>query len=303
MGATARSSTSTNKASSTRPATPVASTAAAPQPEVAPVDSANMNNGKPVPASRNPGRSNGPGGCSEPRGRNSAPKTSAGNPTGRLRGKIQRQESPSTSRPPITGPSAGATSVGTISSRFALIRSAGGYARNIIAIPTGISSPPPAPCTARNTTSSGSDVATPHSADAAVNSPMAASTTLRAPNRSPTQPDTGITTASVTRYAVTTPLTDATGTAKYLLSVGSATLTTVASMMLRNMDATNTAPTTSFGDRRAFTDYYKAGPAGPVPCRSADYLRCPGPSFPSRHWVMARQIRPMRIMKPMSVSH
>jgi hypothetical protein len=31
-------------------------------------------------------------------------------------------------------------------------------------------------------------------------------------------------------------------------------LTTVASMMLRNMDATNTAPTTSFGDRRAFTD-------------------------------------------------
>ena len=94
----------------------------------------------------------------------------------------------------------------------------------------------------------------PHSADAAVNSPMAPSSTLRAPNRSPTQPDTGIATASVTRYAVTTPLTDATGTAKYLLSVGSATLTTVASMMLRNIDPTYTAPTTSFGDGRAFTD-------------------------------------------------
>ena len=98
-----------------------------------------------------------------------------------------------------------------------------------------------------------------------MNSPIAPSSTLRPPNRSPTQPETGITTASVTRYAVTTPLTDATGTAKYLLSVGSATLTTVASMMFRNMDATNTALTTTFGDRRAFTDYYKAGPAGPVP--------------------------------------
>ena len=86
-----------------------------------------------------------------------------------------------------------------MSSRFARIRSAGPNARNIIAMPTGISSPPPIPCTARNATSCGSDVAIPQSADAAVNSPMAPSITLLAPNRSPTQPDAGIATASVTR--------------------------------------------------------------------------------------------------------
>ena len=69
----------------------------------------------------------------------------------------------------------------------------------IIVIPTGISIPPPSPCSARNATSSGSEVASPHSADAAVNSPIAPSSTLRPPNRSPTQPEAGIATASVTR--------------------------------------------------------------------------------------------------------
>ena len=92
---------------------------------------------------------------------------------------------------------------------------------------------------------------------------MAASSTLRPPNRSPTQPDAGIATASVTRYAVTTPLTEPIGTAKYLLSVGSATLTTVASMMFMNIAATNTALTTTFWltcrtGRENVTNYYKS---------------------------------------------
>ncbi len=82
---------------------------------------------------------------------------------------------------------------------LALIRSAGGNTRVIIVIPTGTSIPPPRPCSARNATSSGSEVATPHSADAAVNKPMAPSSTLRPPNRSPTQPEAGIATASATR--------------------------------------------------------------------------------------------------------
>ena len=99
----------------------------------------------------------------------------------------------------MTGPSAGASSVGTISTWLALIRSAGGNARVIIVIPTGTRVPPPSPCSARNATSSGSEVARPHSADAAVNTVIAASRTLRPPKRSPIQPDAGIATASVTR--------------------------------------------------------------------------------------------------------
>src|SRR5579875_1171622 len=157
-------------------------------------------------------------------------------------------------------------SVGTMNSRFARIRSAGGNARNIIAIPTGTSTPPPIPCTARSATSSGSDVAVPHSADAAVNSPIEPSSTLLAPNRSPTHPDAGIATASATRYAVATPLTDAAGTAKYRLSVGSATFTTVASMMFRNIAATYTAPTTALAGIATFTVYYKIARVRRVPC-------------------------------------
>jgi len=106
---------------------------------------------------------------------------------------------PSTSAPPITGPSAGASSVGTISTWLALIRSAGGNARVIIVMPTGIRVPPPSPCSARKATSSGSVVASPHSADAAVNSVIDPSSTLRPPKRSPIQAEAGIATARVTR--------------------------------------------------------------------------------------------------------
>ena len=54
-------------------------------------------------------------------------------------------------------------------------------------------------CTARNTTSSDSDVAAPQSAEARVKSPIETISVIRAPNRSPTQPEAGIATASATR--------------------------------------------------------------------------------------------------------
>jgi hypothetical protein len=47
----------------------------------------------------------------------------------------------------------------------------------------------------------------------------------------------------------------------------------VASMMLRNIEATNTALTTSFGEGSILTTYYKITPAYDVPCQPADATR------------------------------
>ena len=55
-------------------------------------------------------------------------------PNGTLTKKIQRQPMVSVMRPPSTGPSAGATSVGIITIVDARARSIGGKARNSIAI-------------------------------------------------------------------------------------------------------------------------------------------------------------------------
>ena len=104
-----------------------------------------------------------------------------------------------TSSPPSTGPSAGANVVGTVRMAAALIRSAGGNARYSMAIPTGASMPPAAPCRIRNATSSPRLEASPHSAEAVVNTAMAASMTRLPPSRSPSQPEAGMNTARLTR--------------------------------------------------------------------------------------------------------
>jgi hypothetical protein len=104
-----------------------------------------------------------------------------------------------TSNPPTTGPSAGASVVGTVRIAAARTRSAGGKTRNSIASPTGAIIPPPAPCSTRKISSSVSDPAIPHNADAAVNTAIAASSTRLPPNRSPSQPDAEMNTARLTR--------------------------------------------------------------------------------------------------------
>jgi hypothetical protein len=89
--------------------------------------------------------------------------------------------------------------VGTVRIAEARIRSAGGKARNSMASPTGAIIPPPTPCSTRKISSSVSEVARPHSADATVNSTIAVSSTRLPPNRSPSQPDTEMNTARLTR--------------------------------------------------------------------------------------------------------
>src|SRR6516162_9208779 len=82
---------------------------------------------------------------------------------------------------------------------------------------------------------------------------MAVSNTLLPPKRSPSQPEAGMNTARLTRYAMTTPSTAVGAMPKSRPIVGRATLTMVMSMMFMNIADTNTAPTTTFWLRRGAT--------------------------------------------------
>ena len=167
-----------------------------------------------------------------------------------------------TSRPPRTGPRAGASVVGTVRIAEARIRSSGGNTRNSIAIPTGASMPPPAPCRMRNATSSPRLEASPHSAEAAVNTTMAVSRTRLPPKRSPSQPDAGMNTARLTRKAIEMLSTAVALTSKSRPMVGSATLTIVTSMIDMNMAATKTTLTATFWLMRAATAFLSPRPGG-----------------------------------------
>ena len=92
-----------------------------------------------------------------------------------------------------------------------------------IAMPTGVSMPPPAPCRMRKITSSSSDWDRPQSADAAVKSAIATMNVRLVPKRSPTQPDAGIQIARLTRYPTMIPSVAAGLTSKLRAIAGSAT--------------------------------------------------------------------------------
>ncbi len=114
---------------------------------------------------------------------------------GTLTRKIHLQSNFSVMKPPITGPSAGAIRVGTITTVDALALSAGGKERKSIAIPTGASMPPPTPCTTRKAMSWPMVWAMPHNSEPMVKAPRANMKTRLVPKRSPSQPLVGIHTA------------------------------------------------------------------------------------------------------------
>ena len=87
-------------------------------------------------------------------------------PMGRLTKKIQRQPTYSTSKPPSTGPMAGASTVTRRRMRRGPGRSIGGKARKSMAVPTGVSMPPPTPCRTRKAISDPMLQARPHSTEA-----------------------------------------------------------------------------------------------------------------------------------------
>ncbi len=94
---------------------------------------------------------------------------------------------------------AGATAVGTVRMLEARTRSSGGKVRNNMAMPTGVSMPPPTPWITRKATSSGRLWASPHSTEAPVKTAMANRSTRLDPNRSPSHPAAGMNTARLTR--------------------------------------------------------------------------------------------------------
>jgi hypothetical protein len=120
-------------------------------------------------------------------------------PMGRLTKNTQRHDRSVTNRPPRTGPRAGATAVGTTRMLDARTRSSGGKVRYSMAMPTGVSIPPPTPWMTRKMTSSVALPARPQRTDAPVNIAMANSSTRFDPRRSPNHPAAGMKTARLTR--------------------------------------------------------------------------------------------------------
>ena len=95
--------------SSPPPPRMAASMSGVPQPRVGASLIPNINRAKPNPASTKPGRSNRPADGSRCSSRKISPNRKARIPRGRLTKKTQRHERSVTSRPPSTGPTAGAT--------------------------------------------------------------------------------------------------------------------------------------------------------------------------------------------------
>ena len=95
-------------------------------------------------------------------------------PTGRLTKKIHSQPSPSTSRPPASGPTSIATPEVAPQRPIAAPRWFGGKVRVMTAIVCGVMRDAPKPCTARNTMSISSvdDSPQPREARVKIASPM-----------------------------------------------------------------------------------------------------------------------------------
>ena len=85
---------------------------------------------------------------------------------------------------------------------MALINSDLAVVRSTISLPTGTINAPPMPCRTRNVVSTGSVGASAQPIEARVKTAMATEKMPLAPNRSLNQPLPGISTATVSRYAV-----------------------------------------------------------------------------------------------------
>ncbi len=119
--------------------------------------------------------------------------------TGTLTAKIHRHEAVSTSCPPMSGPSTVPIPLHAVQAPIARPRSSGGKVAAITASAAGVSSAPQTPWSARDSTSSSIVGATAQKTDVTPNPITPNSNTRRAPNRSPSDPPTRISEASVTR--------------------------------------------------------------------------------------------------------
>ncbi len=98
--------------------------------------------------------------------------------------------------PPVSGPSVGASIIGTATSAITRPIRLGPAASAMMICASGMIMPPPTPCSTRKRISSVTWVARPHRNDPAVNSPSEIRNSGLAPKRREAQPVTGITAAS-----------------------------------------------------------------------------------------------------------
>ena len=118
-------------------------------------------------------------------------------PTGMLTRKIQRQDSPLVSAPPITGPTATATPVTAPKTPNATPRSRPWKALARIARPVANMIAPPMPWNARLRLRNVAPLARPHSSEPSVNTTMPIANSRRRPKRSASEPAVSCSAASV----------------------------------------------------------------------------------------------------------
>ena len=151
-------------------------------------------------------------------------------PTGMLTRKIQCQLSASVSTPPRITPTLPPPAATKPITPIAFARSPGSVKSVMISdSATAATTAPPSPCTARATTSTPCDSATPQASEAAVKSAMPATNRRRWPNRSPSRPPRSMKPPKVSMYALTTHASEASEKPRLSWIDGSATFTIVVS--------------------------------------------------------------------------
>jgi hypothetical protein len=117
--------------------------------------------------------------------------------SGRLSRKTQRQPADCTSQPPRIGPTADATPPSPDQAPTARGRSSGANVAWMIASEPGVSSAPPTPCSTLAAISTPILGARPHSAEDSANQTTPTMKTRRRPSRSPSEPPSRMSPASV----------------------------------------------------------------------------------------------------------
>jgi hypothetical protein len=121
------------------------------------------------------------------------------NTNGTLTAKIARQETRSTSCPPMSGPMMNAIPLHAVQEPIAAPRSPWSNAETSSASDPGVSSAPNAPCSPRPTTSTPMVGATAQMTDTAPNPATPIMKIRRSPNRSPSDPPMRISEPSISR--------------------------------------------------------------------------------------------------------
>src|SRR5665213_3436848 len=149
-----------------------------------------------------PIQSSGPGSPRACRGMIRKATPSATIPSGRLIRKIHGHVAYDVMSPPTAGANTGATSAGQVRYATALMMLDFPVARRTTNRPTGTIIAPPAPCATRMMLNSVRLVLKEQSTEASVKRAMAKRNVCRAPRRAANQPLTGMSAATVARYAV-----------------------------------------------------------------------------------------------------